>query len=42
MGRLGAIGRMHGGGWYTRTADLFRMTRMSVEEWQKRKDSQGS
>ena len=36
--RLGAIGRMHGGGWYTRTSDLFQMARMSVDEWEKRQE----
>jgi hypothetical protein len=25
--RLGLIGRMHGGGWYVRTTDLFEMPR---------------
>ena len=24
--RLRAVGRMHGGGWYTRTSDLFQLT----------------
>ena len=33
--RLHAIGRMHGGGWYTRTADLFQLARYSVEAWEK-------
>lgn len=31
--RLGAIGRMHGAGWYARTTDLFAMPRLSYEEW---------
>ena len=35
--RLRAVGRMHGGGWYTRTSDLFQMARSSVEEWERRK-----
>lgn len=35
--RLGAIGRMHGSGWYTRTSDRFQMARMSVDEWEKRR-----
>ena len=34
--RLGAVGRMHGGGWYTRTTDLFQLVRMSVDDWQER------
>jgi flavin reductase (DIM6/NTAB) family NADH-FMN oxidoreductase RutF len=29
--RLHAIGRMHGGGWYTRTRDLFQLPRLSVD-----------
>lgn len=32
--RLGAVGRMHGPGWYARTSDLFAMPRLSYEEWQ--------
>ena len=35
--RLGAIGRMHGPGWYARTGDLFAMPRLSHEEWQQSK-----
>ena len=31
---LGLIGRMHGGGWYARTTDLFEMPRISYSEWQ--------
>ena len=30
---LDLIGRMHGGGWYTRTSDLFEINRMSYQEW---------
>lgn len=30
---LGLIGRMHGGGWYARTTDLFEMPRLSHDEW---------
>ena len=30
---LGLIGRMHGGGWYARTSDLFEMPRLSYEQW---------
>ena len=29
---LNLVGRMHGGGWYTRTADQFEVARMSVAE----------
>ena len=32
--RLGLIGRMHGAGWYARTSDLFKLDRITVEEWQ--------
>ena len=32
---LGLIGRMHGGGWYARTTDLFDLPRIPYEEWQK-------
>ncbi|QXD16397.1 flavin reductase family protein [Rhodocaloribacter litoris] len=31
--KLHAVGRMHGGGWYTRTRDLFRMDRIPFEKW---------
>ena len=31
--RLGLIGRMHGSGWYARTTDLFRLERISLDEW---------
>lgn len=31
---LGLIGRMHGGGWYARTTDLFEMPRTPYSEWQ--------
>ena len=40
--RLGAVGRMQGGGWYTRTADLFQIARLSVEDWEKRQGGDGS
>ena len=30
---LGLIGRMHGGGWYARTSDLFDMPRLTYAEW---------
>ena len=32
--RLHAVGRMHGGGWYARTNDLFDLPRLSYQEWQ--------
>ena len=31
--RLGLVGRMHGGGWYARTTDLFEMPRIPVADW---------
>ncbi|WP_428390801.1 flavin reductase family protein [Lichenicoccus sp.] len=31
---LGLIGRMHGAGWYARTSDLFKLDRITIEEWQ--------
>ena len=31
--KLGAIGRMHGAGWYTRTTDLFELDRISYKNW---------
>lgn len=34
---LKLIGRMHGGGWYARTTDLFEMPRISVADWDKQK-----
>lgn len=30
---LGLIGRMHGGGWYARTTDLFSIDRPSWQDW---------
>ena len=30
---LNLIGRMHGGGWYARTTDLFEMSRIPLDEW---------
>ena len=33
---LGLIGRMHGGGWYARTSDLFDMPRLTHTEWQEK------
>jgi flavin reductase (DIM6/NTAB) family NADH-FMN oxidoreductase RutF len=32
---LHMIGRMHGGGWYTRTSDLFNIDRISYANWVK-------
>jgi flavin reductase (DIM6/NTAB) family NADH-FMN oxidoreductase RutF len=34
--RLDLIGRMHGGGWYARTTDLFELPRIPVTEWSRR------
>ncbi|HYZ61737.1 MAG TPA: flavin reductase family protein [Acetobacteraceae bacterium] len=34
--KLDLIGRMHGGGWYTRTTDLFEMPRIPLEKWHER------
>ena len=31
--KLDLIGRMHGGGWYTRTADRFEMPRIPLDGW---------
>ena len=31
-----AIGRMHGGGWYARTTDLFDLPRISYKQWQEK------
>ena len=33
---LALVGRMHGGGWYARTTDLFDLPRISYEEWEGR------
>jgi flavin reductase (DIM6/NTAB) family NADH-FMN oxidoreductase RutF len=35
--KLDLIGRLHGGGWYSRVTDRFELPRISVEEWAKRK-----
>jgi flavin reductase (DIM6/NTAB) family NADH-FMN oxidoreductase RutF len=35
--KLDLIGRMHGGGWYSRVTDRFDLPRISVEEWAARK-----
>ena len=32
--QLHIVGRMHGGGWYVRTTDLFKIDRLTYEEWQ--------
>jgi flavin reductase (DIM6/NTAB) family NADH-FMN oxidoreductase RutF len=34
--KLDLIGRMHGGGWYTRTRDRFEKPRIPVSEWKHR------
>jgi flavin reductase (DIM6/NTAB) family NADH-FMN oxidoreductase RutF len=31
--RMKLVGRMHGGGWYTRTTDLFELDRPKWEDW---------
>lgn len=31
--KLGLVGRMHGGGWYSRTADQFEVPRISESDW---------
>ena len=31
--KLRLVGRMHGGGWYTRTADTFELPRIAVKDW---------
>ena len=36
--KMNLIGRMHGN-WYARTTDLFRLDRISVEEWNARGDT---
>ncbi len=33
--KLGLVGRMHGGGWYTRTSDLFELDRPRWADWVK-------
>jgi flavin reductase (DIM6/NTAB) family NADH-FMN oxidoreductase RutF len=35
---LGLIGRMHGGGWYTCTQDLFDLPRPTYADWLKKED----
>jgi len=35
--KLDLIGRMHGGGWYSRVTDRFELPRISVAEWSARK-----
>jgi len=34
--KLDLIGRMHGGGWYARTADRFEMPRIPLEGWNRK------
>ncbi|MGC8469677.1 MAG: flavin reductase family protein [Acetobacteraceae bacterium] len=36
--RLDLIGRMHGGGWYSRTTDRFDLPRVSLAAWRQRRD----
>ena len=33
--KLDLVGRMHGGGWYSRTSDLFEVARIPVGEWKR-------
>ena len=33
--KLDLVGRMHGGGWYARTSDLFEIPRIPVEKWKR-------
>ena len=35
--KLDLIGRLHGGGWYSRVTDRFELPRISVDEWPKHK-----
>ena len=37
--KMRLIGRMHGGGWYAKTSDLFEIPRLSYEDWQAGKES---
>lgn len=34
--KLGLVGRMHGGGWYTRTSDQFEVPRINENDWRVR------
>jgi flavin reductase (DIM6/NTAB) family NADH-FMN oxidoreductase RutF len=34
--KFGAVSRMHGGGWYARSTDLFELGRISYKQWQDR------
>jgi hypothetical protein len=34
---LDLIGRLHGGGWYSRVTDRFELPRIPVDEWPARK-----
>ncbi len=34
--KLGLVGRMHGGGWYARTTDLFEVPRITPADWKRR------
>ena len=33
--KLDLVGRMHGGGWYSRTSDLFEVPRIPIGEWKR-------
>ena len=34
--KFGVVGRMHGGGWYARTSDLFELGRISYKQWKEK------
>ena len=36
--KFGAVGRMHGGGWYARTSDLFELGRIGYKQWKEKSD----
>ena len=40
--KLDLIGRMHGGGWYSRVTDRFEVPRIDVEEWYRRKSAKAA
>ncbi len=40
--KLDLIGRMHGGGWYSRVTDRFEVPRIDVEEWYRRKGAKAA
>ena len=36
--KLGLVGRLHGGGWYSRTTDIFEMPRIPLKDYRKATD----